>query len=78
MKLNDNIDTIAWLRNKTSVELVELVKSSNPQVVADYAAGLITVLNQVERILKKFFLVINDYTQQKLKFLEKDEKRFCR
>ena len=47
VKLNDDVETIEWLRNKTSVELAELQKASNPQVVADFAAGLITVLNQV-------------------------------
>uniref|UniRef100_H2Y0K6 PKD1 protein n=1 Tax=Ciona intestinalis TaxID=7719 RepID=H2Y0K6_CIOIN len=39
-------NTVGWLVNKTSDELLELKKSSNPQVVADFAAGLITVLNQ--------------------------------
>ncbi|XP_078490549.1 LOW QUALITY PROTEIN: polycystin-1 [Ciona intestinalis] len=39
-------NTVEWLVNKTSDELLELKKSSNPQVVADFAAGLITVLNQ--------------------------------
>lgn len=47
VRLNNNVETIKWLRNNTFNQLANLVKSSNPQVVADYAAGLITVLNQV-------------------------------
>ncbi|CAK8694950.1 polycystin-1-like [Clavelina lepadiformis] len=50
VKLNAQTNTLQWLSNKTSNELAELQRSSNPQRVADFAAGLITVLNQESQI----------------------------
>ena len=41
------MNAIEWLENKTRTELFELEKTSDPQIVADYITGLVTVLNQV-------------------------------
>lgn len=41
------ISTINWLQNRTYGELATLELSSDPQIVSDYVAGLVTVLNQV-------------------------------
>ena len=43
----ENDNTITWLQNKTYGQLQTLQLSSDPQVVSDYVAGLVTVLNQV-------------------------------
>ena len=59
VKLNNHAEIIKWLRELTFDQLADLVRSSNPQVVADYAAGLITVLNQVNADhLKEIFLFL--------------------
>ena len=41
------MNAIEWLENKTRTELSELERTSDPQIVADYITGLVTVLNQV-------------------------------
>ena len=47
LKTEGNVNAIEWLENKTRTELFELEKTSDPQIVADYITGLVTVLNQV-------------------------------
>ena len=47
MRSEDEVDTIKWLENKTYTDLLELQRASDPQIVADFITGLVTVLNQV-------------------------------
>ena len=47
LRSEDEVDTIKWLENKTYTDLLELQRASDPQIVADFITGLVTVLNQV-------------------------------